>query len=205
MIRAERKQKGEQGKDPNPKEQYINDIDQMLKQKQQEAADVNADQHVILAGDMNVNWTSDKTIAKNWRNNMRDNNMVNAMAWKWPKMKTWTFSEKKRTWIDHTLVSKTLIQNGTITKAGVETGHSFYTSDHNLCAVNLNINKMIGKIQRVTCITDIRRRMLRSTDKLSAKCYVEEIECMERKEKNKTPLRVQVKRLYDEAMEKKGK
>ena len=72
MIRAERKQKGEQGKDPNPKEQYINDIDQMLKQKQQEAADVNADQHVILAGDMNVNWTSDKTIAKNWRNNMRD-------------------------------------------------------------------------------------------------------------------------------------
>ena len=136
---------------------------------------------------------------------MRDNNMINAMAWKWPKMKTWTFSEKKRTWIDHTLVSKTLIQNGTITKAGVETGHSFYTSDHNLCAVNLNINKMIGKIQRVTCITDIRRRMLRSTDKLSAKCYVEEIECMERKEKNKTPLRMQVKRLYDEAMEKKGK
>ena len=203
MIRAERKQKGEQGKDPNPKEQYINDIDQMLKQKQQESADMNADQHVILAGDMNVNWTSDKTIAKNWRNNMRDNNMINAMAWKWPKMKTWTFSEKKRTWIDHTLVSKTLIQNGTITKAGVETGHSFYTSDHNLCAVNLNINKMIGKIQRVTCMTDIRRRMLRSTDKLSAKCYVEEIECMERKEKNKTPLRVQVKRLYDEVMEKK--
>ena len=76
---------------------------------------------------------------------MRDNNMVNAMAWKWPRIKTWTFSDKKRTWIDHTLVSKTLIQNGTITKAGVETGHSFYTSDHNLCAVNLNITKMIGK------------------------------------------------------------
>ena len=55
MIRAERKQKGEQDKDPNPKEQYINDIDQMLKQKQQEAADVNIDQHVILAGDMNIN------------------------------------------------------------------------------------------------------------------------------------------------------
>ena len=118
-------------------------------------------------------------------------------------MNTWTFSEKKRTWIDHTLVSNTLIQNGSITKAGVETAHAFYTSDHNLCAVNLNITKMIGKIQRVSCITDVRSRMLRSTDKLSAKCYVEEIECMERKEKNKTPLRVQVKNLYDEAMEKK--
>jgi hypothetical protein len=45
--------------------------------------------------------------------------------------------------------------------------------------------------------------MLRSTDKRSAKCYVEEIECMERKEKNKTPLHVQTKNLYDEVMEKK--
>ena len=83
------------------------------------------------------------------------------------------------------VVSKTLTQNGSITKAGVETGHSFYTSDHNSCAINLNITKMIGKIQRVTCVTDIRRRMLRSTDKLSTKSYVEEIECMERKGKNK--------------------
>jgi len=45
--------------------------------------------------------------------------------------------------------------------------------------------------------------MLRSTDKLSAKCYVEEIECMERKEKNKTPIRVQVKKMYEGAMKRK--
>ena len=60
MIGAERRKKGEEGKDANPKEQYINEIDQMLKQKQREADDANVVQHMILADNMNVNWTSDK-------------------------------------------------------------------------------------------------------------------------------------------------
>ena len=77
------------------------------------------------------------------------------------------------------LVSQQLIIDGAINKAGVENHHTFYTSDHNLCAINLNVNKIIGKVQRVTCVKDVRRRMLRSTDTLSAKRYVEEIEYIE--------------------------
>ena len=96
-----------------------------------------------------------------------------------------------------------LITDEAINKAGVETHHTFYTSDHNLCAINLNVNKIIGKVQQITCVKDVWRRMLRSTGALSAKQYAEEIEYIEKKEKQGTSLRTDVKRLYADALKYK--
>ena len=95
-----------------------------------------------------------------------------------------------------------LITDEAINKAGVET-HQFYTSDHNLCAINLNVNKILGKVKRITCVKDVRRRMLRSTEALSAKQYTEEIEYIEKKEKQSTSLRTDARRLYAGALKYK--
>ena len=204
QIRLERRREGKHGQDPNPKSQYVEDIHHMLQHKSEEAMNNGITQYIILTGDMNVNWTGDKKITTEWKNNMEENNMTNVMEWKWPNNKTWTYeTDGGKTWIDHTLVSQQLIIDGAINKAGVETHHTFYTSDHNLCAINLNVNKIIGKVQRVTCVKDVRRRMLRSTDTLSAKRYAEEIDYIEKKEKQGTSLRTDVRRLYADALKYK--
>ena len=130
--------------------------------------------------------------------------MINVMERKWPNNRTWTYEKDgRKTWIEHTLVSQQPIIDGAINKAGVETHHTFYTSYHNLCAINNNVNKIIGKVKRVTFVKDVRRRMLRSTDTLSAKRYSEEIDYIEKKEKQGTSLHTDVRRLYADVLKYK--
>ena len=102
----------------------------MLQAKTDEAEDKNIIQQVILAGDMNINWTKNDTIAQEWKNNMKDNKLVNVMEWKWPNNMTWTFGKEHKTWIDHTLVSQRLIDGGAITKAVLETISNVQANQH---------------------------------------------------------------------------
>jgi exonuclease III len=125
----------------NPKEQYIKDINEYIDQMQTKEKF-----EIILTGDMNINPDKDNKTAYTWNSEIRNNGLLNTMNTWWPNLKH-QFATHKSTWIDHIYVSAKIIQEGSITQAGIETGHTCYKSDHNMIGVEINFTKLTGRIQ----------------------------------------------------------
>ena len=69
----------------------------------------------------------------------------------------------KKSWIDHIYMSNTLIREGGLCKAGIETGHTFYKSDHNMIGAELNWTRILGRITTLTDIYKPRKRIVKAS------------------------------------------
>jgi exonuclease III len=128
----------------DPRAQYMYDLNILLARLRKK------NYQVILAGDTNINLHKQATSVRTWKTMMEEHNMKNTMATWWPRMihklTTWGRTKKKNYWIDHIYMTNTMIKEGSLIGAGIETGHNFYSSDHNMIGININWTKALGRI-----------------------------------------------------------
>jgi len=141
----------------DPREQYINDMRKMITQLK----DKNF--QIIMAGDMNININRDTKETRQWKDMAREAGLENTMQIWWPnishKMITWG----KKSWIDHIYMSNALIREGGLCKAGIEKGHTFYKSDHNMVGAEINWTRILGRITSLTEIFRPRQRVVKAS------------------------------------------
>ena len=56
-----------------------------------------------------------------------------------------------------------MIKEGSLIGAGIETGHNFYSSDHNMIGININWTKALGRIPELHKHFTPRKRVVRAT------------------------------------------
>ena len=115
-----------------------------------------------MAGDMNININKDTKETRNWKEIMREAGLVNTMQTWWPNINHKIVTWGKKSWIDHIYMSNTLIREGGLCKAGIETGHTFYKSDHNMIGAELNWTRILGRITTLTDIYKPRKRIVKA-------------------------------------------
>ena len=115
--------------------------------------------------------------------------MVNTMAAWWPNLRhqcnTWVNGTNKG-WLDHIYASTKLIQEGSILQAGIETGGTFYKSDHCIVGVQVNFTKLIGRIQGMPKLYKPRKRVVMAGVKDNKEQYRRIAQQREDKQKKKT-------------------
>ena len=131
--------KAERCKDP--KEQYVKDLNVYIDTMQTKEKF-----EIILVGDMNINPNKDDKTTYEWNSKTRHNGLLNMMNTWWPNLRH-QFATHRKTWIDHIYTSANIIQQGCILKTGIEKGHTFYKSDHNMIGMEINFTKLTGRIQ----------------------------------------------------------
>ena len=191
------------GTETNPRNRYMADLEIMLKKHR------SMNKHTILMGDMNINWNGKKKETGKWKQILKEQQMINTMERWWPGVDVSTYRKGgNESWIDHMLVSKELIQTQAVCGTGIETGHGFYTSDHNMSGIKINLTKLLGKqVAKIHRNTDTLARTLQCTDKKLAELYKEslsEIECEHtKKQGSKNSVINRVQNIYDKALEHK--
>ena len=88
----------------------------------------------------------------------------------WPNLKH-QFATWNKSWIDHIYASAKVIQEGCITQAGIETGHTFYKSDHRMIGVEINFTKLTGRIQGQDTLLQQRIRTVKAGNKENKEQY----------------------------------
>ena len=145
----------------DPRAQYMYDLNILLARLRKK------NYQVILAGDTNINLHKQATSVRTWKTMMEEHNMKNTMATWWPRMihklTTWGRTKKKNYWIDHIYMTNTMIKEGSLIGAGIETGHNFYSSDHNMIGININWTKALGRIPELHKHFTPRKRVVRAT------------------------------------------
>ena len=111
---------------------------------------------------MNININKDTKETRNWKEIMREAGLVNTMQTWWPNINHKIVTWGKKSWIDHIYMSNTLIREGGLCKAGIETGHTFYKSDHNMIGAELNWTRILGRITTLTDIYKPRKRIVKA-------------------------------------------
>ena len=95
-----------------------------------------------MAGDMNINLNKDTKKTRQWKDMTREVGLENTMQMWWPnisyKMVTWG---EKNMDIPYIYMSNVLIREGGLCKAGIEKGHTFYKSDHNMVGAELKLDE----------------------------------------------------------------
>ena len=153
----------------NPKEQYIADIQNAMTELKQKGY------QIIVIGDTNINeHDKENKYTKEWKKQMKENEMHNIHALYWPtiqhKMHTWELNGTK-TWIDQVYISRETITKGCVKAAGIETGHTSYTSDHHMIGVTIDFGKLMGKLQSLPIQQQVRRRVVKAGNKNNKEVY----------------------------------
>ena len=112
-------------------------------------------------GDVNINPMKDNKYSANWREHIAGNGLINSMDMWWQNRRH-LFKTHKDNWIDHIYMSSKLVQEGSLLGAGIETGHCFYKSDHNMIGTEVNFTKLIGRIQGQERLYHPRRRIVKA-------------------------------------------
>jgi len=149
----------------DPKEQYIKDINEYIDRMQTKGKF-----EIIMAGDVNINPNKDNKMTYEWNTKTRDNGLLNMMSTWWPNLK-YQFATHRKTWIDHIYTSANITHEGCITKVGIETGHTFYKSDHNMIGVEIDFTKLTGRIQGQDTLYQHRIRTVKAGNKENKEQY----------------------------------
>ena len=183
----------------DPKEQYIADIQKAITELKHK------EYQVIILGDSNIN-EKDKgnKYTIEWKKQMQENKMHNIHKLFWPtiqhKIHTWELNGTQ-TWIDQIYVSRETITQGAIEEAGIETGHTSYTSDHHMIGMTVNFNKIIGKLRRLPIQQQVRHRVVKAGNKEIKQIYklIAEEREKEQIEKQKLTMTSRIDQLYKKA------
>jgi len=153
----------------DPKEQYIADMNDYIRTLQT-STETEDGYEVILMGDINVNPLKDSKYSANWREKTAGNGLINTMDIWWQNRRH-LFKTHRNNWIDHIYMSSKLVQDGSLIGAGIETGHCFYKSDHNMIGTEVNFTKLIGRIQGQEELYQPRRRIVKAGIKENKKQF----------------------------------
>jgi len=175
----------------NPRQQYIKDLTAYVK------AEKDRGHQIIMMGDMNIKWRGESPEERSWVQNMHEQDMVNALEKTIPEQ-VYTF-KPRQTWIDHALLSHSLIKKGVLKDACVEVGGGFYSSDHCMTIIQIDATKLLNGISRMTEGYQERIRTLQCTDKQHVILYGKAIEKTAKKwqTQGKGDVVTQMKRLFE--------